>query len=50
MNNDEDIQLLGYRDDSDHKFTDINPFIDEESDDPLREFRIPREELKEKLD
>jgi len=50
MNDDDDIELHGYQDDFDNKFTDIDPFMDETGDDPLKEFRVPQEEFKEELD
>lgn len=50
MNSDDDIQLHGYQDDFDHKFTDIDPFMDEGGDDPLKEFRVPQEASRKALD
>jgi hypothetical protein len=50
MRNDDDIRLHNYQDDFDTEFDDVDPILEEETDDPTEELGIPPDELKDELE
>ncbi|MDB5176608.1 MAG: hypothetical protein JWN75_276 [Candidatus Saccharibacteria bacterium] len=50
MPDDDDIQIQSYQDDLNTDDNAVDPIMDEETDDPVKGFRVPADEFKNELD